>query len=77
MEQHGDKVTRIQHLREMSNQSEEKYEVVACVDGRGFSGFSIRRDDVRKMIEATQGKLFSRKTLKGLINHTKIAEYIT
>ena len=69
-----DKVTRIQHLREMSNQSQEKYEVVACVDGRGFG---IRKDDVRKMLEATQGKLFTGNTLKELVNHTKIADFIT
>lgn len=69
-----DKVTRIQHLREMSNQSQENYEVVACVDGRGFG---IRKDDVRKMLEATHGKLFTRKTVRNLINHTKIVNFIT
>ncbi len=51
-----DKVTRIQHLAELRDrllrQGNPAFEVVACVDGRGFG---IRREDVRKLLNATEG----------------------
>ena len=47
-----DKVTRIQHLGELSlsgnvAKDNPKYEVVACIGGRGFG---VRREDMKKMI---------------------------
>jgi hypothetical protein len=62
-----DKVTRIQHLAELS----EKYQretgagfiVVACIGGRGFS---VRREDMKKLLLATKGKIFTPSTLKYL-----------
>jgi len=54
-----DKVTRIQHLGELSlsgrSLNNPKYEVVACIGGRGFG---VRREDMKKMILATRGKVF-------------------
>jgi len=73
-----DKVTRIQHLGELSlagrSQSNPKYEVIACIGGRGFG---VRREDMKKMILATRGKVFTIKTLDKLIDHTKLAEFKT
>jgi hypothetical protein len=53
-----DKVTRIQHLGELSMsgqpKGQPKYEVIACIDGRGFG---VRREDVKKLLFATRGKV--------------------
>jgi len=71
-----DKVTRIQHLGELSlagrSVDNPKYEVIACIGGRGFG---VRREDMKKMILATRGKVFTLKTLDRLIENTKIKEY--
>jgi hypothetical protein len=73
-----DKVTRIQHLGELSvagrPQGKPKYEVIACIGGRGFG---VRREDMKKMILATRGKVFTVKTLDKLVEHTRLAEFKT
>ena len=59
-----DKVTRIQHLGELSQSRAPggvpKLEVVACIAGRGFG---VRREDMKKMLIATRGKVFTLKTM--------------
>jgi len=73
-----DKVTRIQHLGELSlagrSAENPKYEVVACIGGRGFG---VRREDMKKMILATRGKVFTFKTLDQLIEHTRLKNFRT
>lgn len=74
-----DKVTRVQHLHTMSmrGRSEEegpRYEVVACIAGRGFKQ---RRQDMRKLIEATRGKVFTLQTLSQLVEHTRLKSFET
>ena len=73
-----DKVTRIQHLGELSlagrSKDNPKYEVIACIGGRGFG---VRREDMKKMILATRGKVFSVKTLNQLVKHTRLKEFRT
>jgi len=73
-----DKVTRIQHLGELSlagrSKDNPKYEVIACIGGRGFS---VRREDMKKMILATRGKVFTAKTLDRLVECTRLKEYKT
>jgi hypothetical protein len=73
-----DKVTRIQHLGELSlsgrRQDDPKYEVIACIGGRGFK---VRREDMKKMIMATRGKVFTAKTLDRLIDCTRLREFKT
>lgn len=68
-----DKVTRIQHLGELRDQRERRgassYEVIACVDGRGFG---IRREDVKKLLFATRGKLFNASTVGQIVAHTSL-----
>ena len=70
-----DKVTRIQHLAELrdrhSRRGEPAYELIAFVDGRGFG---IRREDVRKLITATKGKLFTLETVDQIVDHTSIRD---
>jgi len=71
-----DKVTRIQHLGELSragcSKEDPKYEVIACIGGRGFG---VRREDMKKMILATRGKVFTAKTLDRLVECTRICEF--
>jgi len=73
-----DKVTRIQHLGELSlagrSEDNPKYEVVACIGGRGFG---VRREDMKKMILATRGKVFTVKTLDRLVQLTRLKEFQT
>ncbi len=71
-----DKVTRIQHLAAISSNRQVQgltpFQVVACVDGRGFG---VRREDMRKLLEATGGKVFTLVTLEHLVDHTDLLEY--
>lgn len=71
-----DKVTRIQHLAELSRLRTERgepgFEVVACIGGRGFK---VRREDMRKMLLATGGKVFTLQTLDRLVACTRIREF--
>lgn len=73
-----DKVTRIQHLGELSlagrSLGNPKYEVIACIGGRGFG---VRREDMKKMLLATRGKVFTLKTLDQLIEHTRLGNFKT
>jgi len=71
-----DKVTRVQHLAELRNErlrrGEPAFKVVACVDGRGFS---VRREDVKKLLSATKGKLFSLQTVDRIVDTTPLRNY--
>jgi len=51
-----------------------KYEVVAWIGGRGFG---VRREDMKKMILATRGKVFTAKTLDRLIECTQRKNFRT
>jgi hypothetical protein len=67
-----DKVTRVQHLAEISARRQAPFQVVACIGGRGFG---VRREDMRKLLAATQGKVFTRQTLAQLVSWTDIGKY--
>ncbi len=73
-----DKVTRIQHLCELSRKGmpagRVKYEVIACIAGRGFG---VRREDMKKLLLATGGKVFTPKTLNRMVEHTRLKEFRT
>jgi hypothetical protein len=73
-----DKVTRIQHLCELSVAGmaggAQKFEVVACIAGRGFG---VRREDMKKMLLATRGKVFTLGTMGRLVACTRIREFAT
>lgn len=72
-----DKVARILRLvaerdrRERAGES--GYEVVACIDGRGFGE---RRQDMRDLLAATRGKVFTMATLDQLVAHTRLREFL-
>lgn len=65
-----DKVTRVQHLRELADKG-RKFAVIACIDGRGFS---IRREDMKKLLMATMGKVFTMATMGRLVETTVLNE---
>ena len=72
-----DKATRIIHLAEMRDARlrEERpgFEVVACIDGRGFG---VRREDLRRILLRTEGKVFTLATLDQLIPHTRLRDFL-
>jgi hypothetical protein len=71
-----DKITRIQHLAALGRADqpggEQKFQVVACIGGRGFS---VRRQDMKKMLLETHGKVFTLKTLDRLVECTRLREF--
>ena len=69
-----DKVARVQRLRTLRDQTGHNYDVIACIAGRGFK---VRREDMRRLLQATDGKVFTLATMHLLIDHTRIREYRT
>ena len=73
-----DKVTRIKELETQRNKhvaaGRPWYEVVACIDGRGFRQ---RREDMRQLLLRLGGKVFTTATLDQLIPHTGIRDFIS
>ena len=71
-----DKFTHIIHLVEQSRQriarGEPGFEVIACIDGRGFG---IRREDMRRLLVALEGKVFTLATLKDLVANTGLSRF--
>jgi hypothetical protein len=72
-----DKVARIERLTRMRDQRRQDgkpdFEVVACIDGRGFG---VRREDMRTLLLRTEGKLFTLATLDQLIANTRLRNYL-
>ena len=73
-----DKVTRVQHLdtisRQRSPDGQPRFEVIACIAGRGFG---VRREDMKKLLLATRGKVFTLQTLDQLVTQTRLSEFRT
>lgn len=74
-----DKVTRVQHLDTLARQGIGKrgtprFEVIACIAGRGFK---VRREDMKKLLEATRGKVFTLQNLDRLVECSRLSEFKT
>jgi hypothetical protein len=69
-----DKVARVQNLRRIRDNEEKSYEIVACIAGRGFK---VRREDMRRLLEATDGKVFTLETIDRLLDSTRIRDFVT
>lgn len=73
-----DKVARIKELETQRNEyvtaGRPGYEVVACIDGRGFRE---RREDMRQLLLRLGGKVFTTATLDHLTTHTRIREFVS
>lgn len=69
-----DKVTRVQQLRNLRDSGGHSYEVVACIAGRGFK---VRRNDMRRLLTATNGKVFTLDSIMHLVTDTDIKRFVT
>ena len=74
-----DKVTRIQHLYSLSRRGlapsdPPRFDVIACIGGRGFK---IRREDMKKLLLSTHGRVFTLQNLDRIVDHTRLAEFRT
>ena len=74
-----DKVTRIQHLSSLSRRGRALtdppcFDVIACIGGRGFK---IRREDMKKLLLSTRGRVFTLQNLDRLVDNTRLAEFRT
>ena len=67
-----DKVTRVQRLRTLRDEEGKDYDVIACIAGRAFK---LRRNDMRRLLEATNGRVFTLETLDQLVEQTRVREY--
>jgi hypothetical protein len=71
-----DKITRVQHLGALSMAGQPpqqpKFEVIACIGGRGFG---VRKEDMRKLLYATRGKVFTLNTLDRLVECSRLQEF--
>ena len=71
-----DRVTRVQHLGALSKDGQPPgqpgFEVVACIAGRGFG---IRREDMKKLLLSTRGKVFTLQNMQQVVEHTRLAEF--
>lgn len=74
-----DKVTRVQHLGELSirdlmHGEPPRFEVIACIAGRGFK---VRREDMKKLILSTRGKVFTLANIDRLVACSRLSEFKT
>jgi hypothetical protein len=69
-----DKVSRVQRLRTLRDETGHTYDVVACIAGRGFM---VRRNDMRRLLQATDGKVFTLESIEHLIEKTRIRDFVT
>lgn len=74
-----DKVTRVQHLGALSRQDRHpheppRFEVIACIAGRGFK---VRREDMKKLLLSTRGKVFALANLDRLVECSRLGEFRT
>ncbi len=71
-----DKATRIQHLAELARASAAEeascFEVIACIGGRGFG---VWRADMRKLVVATRGEVFTLNTLNRLVECSRLGQF--
>ncbi|MGH8584612.1 MAG: hypothetical protein ACREWG_17970 [Gammaproteobacteria bacterium] len=74
-----DKITRVQHLGTLSMQGcgpadPPRFEVIACIAGRGFK---VRREDMKKLLLATRGKVFTLQNVNKLVACSRLREFRT
>jgi hypothetical protein len=69
-----DKVTRVQRLSTLRDDRGLHYDVVACIAGRGFK---VRRNDMRRLLVATKGMVFTLASIECLVMHTRIRDFVT
>ena len=53
-------------------QEAPRFEVVASIAGRGFK---VRREDMKKLLLATRGQVFTLENLDRLVDYTQLAAF--
>src|SRR5262245_29231118 len=74
-----DKITRVRHLGSLAMQGrrpneQPRFEVIACIAGRGFK---VRREDMKKLLLATRGKVFTLENLNKLVECSRLNDFRT
>ena len=74
-----DKVTRLQHLGDLAREGRTptdplRFDVIACIAGRGFK---IRREDMKKLLLSTRGKVYTLHNLDRLVDTSRLVEFRT
>ena len=69
-----DKVARVQNLRALRDREGKRYQIVACISGRGFK---VRREDMRRLLQATDGLVFTLESVGRLLDCTVIKDFVT
>jgi len=69
-----DKVTRVQRLSTLRDENGLRYDVVACIAERGFK---VRRNDMRRLLVATKGMVFTLSSIEHMVAHTRIRGFVT
>lgn len=73
-----DKVTRVANLRTLSLRDQPpgqpRFDVVACISGRGFG---IRREDMKRLLIATEGNVFTLRHIGRLVECTRLRDFVT
>lgn len=64
----------LQQLANLRDQSGLNYQVVACIAGRGFK---VRRNDMRRLLQATNGLVFTLESIEHLVANTAISGFAT
>jgi hypothetical protein len=72
-----DKIIRVQHLGSLSTRGRApdaapRFEVIACIAGRGFK---VRREDMKKLLLSTRGKVFTLENLNKLVECSRLREF--
>jgi hypothetical protein len=72
-----DKVTRIEKLATIRDERLRRglppVELIACIDGRGFG---VRREDMKRMLLRTEGKVFTLVTLDKIVTNTVLRNFL-
>lgn len=69
-----DKVSRVQNLKALRDAEGKTYQIVACIAGRGFK---CRREDMRRLLQATDGLVFTLDTIDRVVDCTRIREFVS
>jgi hypothetical protein len=51
-----------------------RFEVIAVISGRGFG---VRKEDMKKLLLATRGKVFTPQLLSKLVDNTSLRDFAT
>ncbi len=69
-----DTVARVKNLRSLRDREGKSYAIIACIAGRGFK---VRREDMRPLLQATDGKVFTLETVDRLLVCARVREFVT